>query len=257
MEKRALCAFDNKRILLEDGRHTLAIGHKDVTAEVEEDRIENPHADDVFPEKKAREMGLLWSRRKGAMKRAGIDLPIRREENENLAIAAGQASRNRIRQMVDQIPYFPYRYNPLEARPTKHHRHASHSNKSETHPKRQRVQIPSSSDDESSQFSSPQNLHPQSDPNLHFQRGLARIDSQASEDGALSSSPSTSPVRRRRRNSLVDDEAGEGDGSSTEGDSPHPASHANADHSSHSPSHTEPDSSDSDLDFVVGDDCFD
>ena len=34
VEKRALCAFDDKRFLLEDGAHTLAYGHRDITTRV-------------------------------------------------------------------------------------------------------------------------------------------------------------------------------------------------------------------------------
>ena len=256
MEKRALYAFDNKRILLEDGIHTLAIGHKDVTAEVQEDRIENPHADDVFPERKAREMGLFWSRRKGAQKRAGIDLTARREENEDVAIAAGQASRAHLRQMLDHVPDFPDRYNPLDARPPKALRHASHSPQSDTRPKRQRVEISSESEGESEQSYCHKNICQLPQPLIHFHRGIARIDSDSSQADAPSL-PIEKPSRRTRKNSFVDDEAREGDASSSESDSPDTASKAHADHSSHSPSENEADSSDSDLDFVVGDDCFD
>ena len=34
-KKRGLCAFANKRFLLDDGIHTLAYGHKDITTKVE------------------------------------------------------------------------------------------------------------------------------------------------------------------------------------------------------------------------------
>ena len=37
MEKRALCAFDDKRFILEDGISTLAYGHHAITAEVVDD----------------------------------------------------------------------------------------------------------------------------------------------------------------------------------------------------------------------------
>ncbi len=40
MDKRALCAFDDKRFMLEDGIHTLAYGHNEITAHVEE--LEEP-----------------------------------------------------------------------------------------------------------------------------------------------------------------------------------------------------------------------
>ncbi len=256
MDKRALCAFDNKRILLEDGIHTLAIGHKDVTANVEQDRIENPRADEVFPEKIARDMGLFWTRRKGATNRAGIDLTVRREKNYDIAIAAGHTARNNIRQMVDQVPDFPDRYNPLEARPSKSTKQKSHPNHCHSQPKRQRCEILSDSDEESSQSSS-QNVCHKTQPSIHFQRGLARIDSQASEADGRSASARSSPEIRKRRNSFVDDEAGEGDASGSESESHRTSSIAPADHTSDSPSDYDADSSDSDLDFVVGDDCFD
>ena len=35
-KKRALCAFDDKRFLLEDGIHTLAFGHKNITVRVDD-----------------------------------------------------------------------------------------------------------------------------------------------------------------------------------------------------------------------------
>ncbi len=194
MEKRALCAFGNKRILLADGIHTLAIGHKDVTGQVEEDRIINPHADEVITEKKAREMGLLWSKRRGAMKRAGIELIVRREENEEVAIAAGQASRNHLREMLDQVSEFPDRYHPEDARPSKRHRQTLQSKHSETRPKRQRVEIPSDSEEESTQSSTSQNLSHQPQPLIQFHRGIARIDSETSENDAVSPSPA-SPSR--------------------------------------------------------------
>ena len=257
MEKRALYVFDNKRILLADGIHTLAIGHKDVTGQVVEDRIINPHADEVIPEKKAREMGLLWSKRRGAMKRAGIDLPISREENEDLAVAAGQASRNRIRQMVDQVPDFPDRYNPLDARPPKHHTKTLQFNDSETHPKRQRVTSLCDSEEEAVQSSTSQNLSKQAPTLILFHRGIARIESEASEDEALFASPTPSLSHQRRRNSYVNDQAEERDSSSPDSDSEETSPIAQPYHSSGFASDYDADSSDSDLDFVVGDDCFD
>lgn len=44
MDKRALCAFDDKRFILEDGVHTLAYGHEQITAlteDVEEEESPN------------------------------------------------------------------------------------------------------------------------------------------------------------------------------------------------------------------------
>ena len=202
-------------------------------------------------------MGLLWSKRRAAMKRAGIDLPIRREENEDLAVSAGQASRNRIRQMVDQVPDFPDRYNPLDARPPKHHTKNLQFNDSETRPKRQRVTSLCGSEEEAVKSTNSQNLSHQAPPLIHFHRGIARIESEASEDEALFPSPTPSLSHQRRRNSLVNDEAEEGDSSSADSDGEETSAIAKPYHSSGFASEYDADSSDSDLDFVVGDDCFD
>ena len=44
MEKRGLCAFDNKRFLLDDGISSLAYGHHKITNKVTVDEVENPTA---------------------------------------------------------------------------------------------------------------------------------------------------------------------------------------------------------------------
>lgn len=44
MDKRALCAFDDKRFILEDGVHTLAYGHHQITALTEEEELEGEGA---------------------------------------------------------------------------------------------------------------------------------------------------------------------------------------------------------------------
>ena len=115
---------------------------------VEEDRIGNPRADEVFKEKQARAMGLLWSRRKGAMKRAGITFTQRQEENEDEAIEAGQALRNHLREILTQVPNIPDRYNPAEHRSPRRQRHETTSNNnSDTRAKRQRIEMASDSDE--------------------------------------------------------------------------------------------------------------
>ena len=58
MEKRALCAFDDKRFILEDGISTLAFGHHAITAELAEGnaappavlRVEEADADTLIEE---------------------------------------------------------------------------------------------------------------------------------------------------------------------------------------------------------------
>ena len=117
VEKRALCAFDNKRILLEDGINTLAIGHHQVTASVEKDRVENPGGDAIMTASEARRVRLLWSKRKGATDRVERYLAQHPETADDEEIAAGQRMRARVRDRVAQIPDHPDRYDPVAARP--------------------------------------------------------------------------------------------------------------------------------------------
>ena len=103
---------------MDDGVHTLAIGHHQVTASVEEDRVENPGGDLILTNAEARRVGLLWSRRRGAQKRAGIDLSRIDEETEEEAFAAGRQMRAGVRAIVNQIPELQDRYNPNEKTPS-------------------------------------------------------------------------------------------------------------------------------------------
>jgi hypothetical protein len=48
MQKRGLCAFDDKRFVLADGIHTLSYGHKDITRNVIADEVIEPVVDDII-----------------------------------------------------------------------------------------------------------------------------------------------------------------------------------------------------------------
>ncbi len=61
--KRGLCAFDNKRFILENGIDTLAYGHKAITANVQ-DNEGNPHnRDQVLSNMEARSRGIIGRNR--------------------------------------------------------------------------------------------------------------------------------------------------------------------------------------------------
>ena len=238
--------------MLEDGIHTLAIGHKDVTANVDEDRIGNPRADEVFPEKIARDMGLFWSRRKGATQRAGVSLTQIHEENDDEAIEAGQAARNHLREMVNQVPDFLDRYNPEAARPPTRHREECGSNNSATRPKRQRIEMATDSEEETSQCSQAQPI--QQDSRTQFHSGVARVDSVGSEEETVLTSAAAKAARDSLQNSLVNDEACEESACRIESESLNTSSNDYSDH--HHSDADDGTSNDSDLDFLVGDDCF-
>ncbi len=97
-------------------------------------------------EKQARRAGLLWSRRKGAEKRAGVDLSQRPEEDDDEALEAGHQMRADMNQMLAQIPDFPDRYNPEEAAGPSRRRQSTQREENTTRPKYRRVQF--SNDDE-------------------------------------------------------------------------------------------------------------
>ena len=122
MEKRALCAYDTKRFLLEDGINTLAFGHKDITHDVEEVEITNPGADQIMSDKEARRVGLLWSRRPGAVNRIGFDPANEREESDEAALGAGRDMRSHLRALINQVDAVPDRPIPQEDRPILHRR---------------------------------------------------------------------------------------------------------------------------------------
>jgi len=65
-EKRGLCAFDDKRFLLDDGINSLAYGHKSITNSITRVECNNPGGDLLMSNREARSKGLIWSRRKMA-----------------------------------------------------------------------------------------------------------------------------------------------------------------------------------------------
>ena len=117
-----MCAYDTKRFLLDDGINSLAYGHKDITGDVDEVEINNPGSDQILSDIEARRMGLLWSRRRGAINHIGFDPSEIREESENNAIAAGRDMRSRLRALMSIVPEEPDRLIPQEDRPILHRR---------------------------------------------------------------------------------------------------------------------------------------
>ncbi len=58
LQKRALCAFDDKRFLHEDGIHSFAYGHKEITAAVTDVTPDEPAQDMVMSLEEARRRNL-------------------------------------------------------------------------------------------------------------------------------------------------------------------------------------------------------
>ena len=117
-----MCAYDTKRFLLDDGINSLAYGHKDIRGDVDEVEINNPGSDQILSYIEARRMGLLCSRRRGAINHIGFHPSEIREESENNAIAAGCDKRSRLRDLMSIVPDEPDRLIPQEDRPILHRR---------------------------------------------------------------------------------------------------------------------------------------
>ena len=117
MEKRALCAFDTKRFLLDNGSDTLAYGHKEITHDIVQEQIENPGADIIRSAKQARDSALVWSRRRGVDKRLGLTPDANGEETEQDALAAGKDVRARMWKRLDDVEEMPDKLIPQELRP--------------------------------------------------------------------------------------------------------------------------------------------
>ena len=244
-------------------------------------------------QKEARRVGLLWSRRKGAEKRAGVDLTQSPEEEDDAAVQAGQQMRARVQQMVAQIPDFPDRYNPEDQHPaTPPQDYQANAENGTTRSKYRRIAREDNSDNEAENQQPILIPLPQHQITQNFLKGRARLDStidlEAPPRTVLQSSPSTSsasqpsqisltdqfpaprlglirlgPGRRRPRrvkrivrNPFIDDEAEE----SADGDDDAGIAAASTSSiPSNSPFHFAPDhDSESEADdcFIVGDDCF-
>ena len=122
MEKRALCAIDTKRFLLDNGCDTLAYGHKDITHVIIQEQIENPGGDIILTDKQARDSGLVWSRRRGVQKRLGLSPDNKGEETEQEALAAGKALREKTRKRLEGVIDFPDKLIPQDLRPGGRHK---------------------------------------------------------------------------------------------------------------------------------------
>jgi len=127
MKKRALCAFDTKRFLLDNGCDTLAYGHKDITHDIIQEQTENPGGDIILTAKQARDSGLVWSRRRGVDKRLGLSPDGNGEENEQDALAAGKEVRARMRKRLDDVAEMPDKVIAQELRPVTRRMHAKRS----------------------------------------------------------------------------------------------------------------------------------
>jgi len=121
-----LCAFDTKRFLLDNGCDTLPYGHKDITHDVVQEQIENPGGDIILTAKQARDSGLVWSRRRGVDKRLGLSPLDNGEENEQDALAAGKALREKTRKRLEEVIDIPEKLIPQELRPVAHRKPAKH-----------------------------------------------------------------------------------------------------------------------------------
>ena len=117
--KSALCAFDNKRYILDDGIYTLAYGHKDIPNRVEINKIDDPAREKVITELEARRVGLLWKRSKGIATRLGYDPGHRVEETDEEALEAGKRMGVGIQNLLAQVRDLPDRYIPQGRKPHK------------------------------------------------------------------------------------------------------------------------------------------
>ncbi len=89
---------------------------------------------------------MIWSRRRGVVNRLGFDPDQGRPEQIEAAVPAGKARRARQRALLAQVPEFPDRYNPEEARPPA--RRPSSVEPDSTPAKQSRLRITSISDDD-------------------------------------------------------------------------------------------------------------
>ena len=233
---------------MEDCIHTLAIGHHLVTASVEQDRVENPGGDLIFTNAEARRVGLLWSRRRGAQKRAGIDLSRIDEETEEEALAAGREIRAGLRAIVNQIPELPDRYNPNDQPPLRR-LHESQQNE-EGEPistKYRRIEMSAVTDDD--ETASVGLKTPQPFPSSSISMG-----------GQVQQTWKTHNRKRDRANAFADEEAMEaGDENEEESANNRAASNSRSSTRSRTENHSdrETDSdSESNLSFVVDDGWF-
>ena len=251
-----------------DGVHTLAIGHTQVTAAVQQDRIENPGGDAIYTEAEARKKGLLWSRRKGAEKRADLILTPIEEETEEDAVEAGRQMRANIIDTLRQLPDLPDRYNPEDARPPRR-RHSPSRDENTTRTKFRRVQLASENGEEEAEMDQAEAMDLNPDRELLETRALVQgtrdtianidqifVDVQESEIDYAREHSFASARRRprtRRAHGFILDEAEEGNECQTPSPSLDTSGLAGDDEDSDldSLSNIDPDDS-----FIVEDDFF-
>ena len=100
--------------MLPDGIHTLAYGHKDVQQTLEADHDPPSFDDQVIPRKEATRLGLHWQRRGRCVRELGYDPAIQVEETEEDATAARAKMRERVADLINQIPGYKYHFLPNE-----------------------------------------------------------------------------------------------------------------------------------------------
>ena len=136
-----MCAFDNKRYILDDGISTLAYGHKDIPNRIEINKIDNPAREKVITEMEARRVGLLWKRSKAIATRLGYDPAERVEETDEEAIDAGKRMIGGVRTLLAQVPEISDKYNPHVRKTSKRRQPTKELSKSACSMKR--VRLPS------------------------------------------------------------------------------------------------------------------
>ncbi len=144
--KRGLCAFDNKRYILDDGIYTLAYGHKDIPNRIEINKIDDPAREKVITEKEARRVGLLWKRSNAIAKRLGYDPAERVEETDEEAVEAGKRMGEGIRNLLGLVPEIPAMH--IEPVRKAHKRSQARIDISKSSGPLKKVRFPSASDDE-------------------------------------------------------------------------------------------------------------
>ncbi len=142
-----MCAFDNKRYILDDGIYTLAYGHKDIPNRIEINKIDDPAREKVITELEARRVGLLWKRSKAIATRLGYDPTKRVEETDEEAIEAGKRMLDGIRNLISVVPQNPDMCIPQVRKP--HKRPHSLKEISLSSAPLKRVRLPSDSVEES------------------------------------------------------------------------------------------------------------
>ena len=239
--------------------HTLAIGHHQVTASVEHDRVQNPGGDLIMTNAEARRVGLLWSRRRGAEKRAVMDLSHVNEETEEEALAAGRQMRAGIRAVVNQIPDLPDRYDPTDRPPLRHRNQSKNNeNSAPSSGKYRRIELAPETEDEeedSSALNTP--ISPLSSANNRRNTPQRFPSIRWPTAGQVQATRKTHSGKRARANQFVEDEAEDAGDEEDETATSRTGSSSRSSNTSRTQNEADRESdsdSDFDLSFVVDDD---